>query len=368
MNYLRRLPLRPAAYAALTALFALALVAPSLSPAAHAQLSAPKAPAGPNGKIVFESDQAGDQEGINDIYTMDADGRHQTRLTTDAAHDGSAVWSPDGTKIAFISNRRGTFEIYLMNADGSNQRPLRAEGVQTFDSVEWSPDGTRLAYVNGGEACVVEAVAPGGGDSVVAPWSVSTGRLLGSSDIGVSWSPDGTRLVVRNAESCGGCSDLYAVNADGTGRVKLSTGVGFDTEPRWSPDGTRVAYEGDRNGRAIYVTNADGTGTETLLSGAVGSFGGPEWSPDGTRLAFSSDLGVIHVVNADGTGLTALNEQTLTGSRGPFWSPDGKQVAFQESGDIFVVNADGTSRRASNYTKTRRATEFAGSWQRIVTP
>lgn len=369
MNHLRRLPLRPATAAALTALFALALALPSLSPAAYARQSAPQA-AGPNGKIVFESDQSGD-EGINDIYTMDADGRRQTRLTTDPAHDGSAVWSPDGSKIAFISSRRGVgFEIYLMNADGSNQRPLRADSpVYTTTPFEWSPDGTRLAYVNGGSAYVVEAVAPGGGDSVIAAWSVSGEKLAGSSDIGVSWSPDGTRLVVRNAEACGGCSDLYVVNANGSaGRTKLSTGAGFDTEPRWSPDGTRVAYEGDRNGRAIYVTNADGTGTETLLSGSVGSFGGPVWSPDGTRLAFSSGLGVIHVVNADGTGLTALNEQTLTGSSRPFWSPDGQKVAYQESGDIFVVNADGSSRRASNYTKTRRATEFAASWQRIVTP
>ena len=133
-----------------------------------------------------------------------------------------------------------------------------------------------------------------------------------------------------------------------------------------------IAYEGDRDRRGIYVTAADGTGSETLVSGAVESFGPAAWSPDGTRLAFCSQLKTVYVVKADGTGLTAASD-VPSSSGGIFWSPDGLKLGFHNVNtdgyvDIFIVNADGSGRRAVNYTKTRRADEFAYSWQTLATP
>lgn len=363
MNFPRRAGLLPA--------LALLTLAAALAPAsAAAQTAAAAAKAqSPNGKIVFQSTQGGDGF-TNDIYVMDADGKHQTRLTDSTSDDISPVWSPQGDRVAFLSIRNGNgYELFLMNADGSNQRPLRATPVVPFGNFVWSPDGTRLAYRSGDDIYVVEVVAPGGGDSTAAPVNISTARPAGTIDLEPSWAPGGGRLVVRNAPNCPGCSDLYTINADGSNRTQVTfTPTLADANPRWSPVGEQIAYESFRNGgRHIYVVNADGTGQEVKVSGAVESFGTAAWSPDGTRLAFVSGVGGnVYAVGADGSGLTQLSDFTATGS--VFWSPDGAKVGFHNANvsfvDIYVVNADGT-RRASNYTKTRRDDESASSWQKI---
>lgn len=350
--------------AGLPALAFLTLAA-ALAPASAAAQSAPSKPQSPNGKIVFHSTQGGDGY-ANDIYVMDAGGKHQTRLTDSPANDSSPVWSPQSDSIAFISDRRGSFEIFLMNADGSNQRPLRESGpVNAFEFV-WSPDGTRLAYPSGGDVYVVEVVAPGGGGSTAAPVNVSAGKPAGSLDLEPSWAPGGGRLVIRNATNCPGCSDLYTLNADGTGRTQVTSAPGAEANPRWSPVGEQIAYESLSGGRNLYVVNADGTGA-VKVSGDVGSFGAAAWSPDGTRVAFISGVGSnVYAAGANGSGLTQLSDLAAAGAL--FWSPDGAKVAFHNGNvtfvDLYVVSADG-SRRASNYTKTRRDDESASSWQTV---
>lgn len=361
MNYPRRASVK------LLAPLTLACLAAAFPLQHAAQNASSKKQPSSNGKIVYQSDQAGDP-GINDVYTMDADGKHETRLTTNAADDAAPVWSPQGDKIAFVSNRRGDgYEIYLMNADGSNQRPLRADAPVRAIAADWSPDGSRLAYAEGDDVYVIQVVAPGGGDSTSAPVNVSADKAAGSQDMEPAWSPGGSKLVVRNATDCGGCSDLYTVNADGSGRAQLTTAPGFEAGARWSPSGDFIAYEADRLGRGLYVIDAQGVGPEVKVSGGVGSLGGGRWSPDGSRLAFTSLSGPVHVVKSDGTALTVLTEMAGTSSS-PFWSPDGQKVAFQNGGDLHVVTADGAGRRAANYTKTRRADEFASSWQCVTTP
>lgn len=362
MTFPRRAGLLPA--------LALLTLAAALAPARAAAQNAPsnQTPS-PNGQIVYQSTQGSDSY-VNDIYVMDANGKRQTRLTDDAGDDVSAQWSPRGDQIAFLSNRRGHgYEIYLMNADGSNQRPLRDASPVIPFSFEWSPEGARIAYSDGSDVYVVE-VTSGGEDSTAPPANVSVNKAAGSIDRDPSWSPDGSRLVVQNSTACPGCSDLNVITAaDGT-RVALSTGPGFDSDPSWSPDGSLIAYEGDRGGRGVYVISANGTGTESKVSGAVGSFGGPVWSPAGSRLAFRSLTGTnVYAVNADATGLTLLSDVPST-TGDIFWSPDGSKVGFHGSNadgwvDIFVVNSDGSTRHIPNYTKTRRADEFSSSWQRL---
>jgi TolB protein len=98
----------------------------------------------PDGKrIAFGSDRDGNYE----IYVMDADGGHPTRLTENESMDLRPAWSPDGRQIAFTSNRDGNYEIYVMKADGSALRRV-TDNPERDDYACWHPNGKQLAIVS----------------------------------------------------------------------------------------------------------------------------------------------------------------------------------------------------------------------------
>ncbi len=326
-----------------------------------AQTDAARKAASPNGKIVFQSTQGGDGF-VNDIYVMDAAGKHQTRLTDDPADDAFAAWSPQGDSIAFLSARRGVgYEVYLMNADGSNQRLLVGDeqgGPISTGDFEWSPDGSKIRLISDGRIYVAQV---GGGP-------VQNLTPAGAFDSAASWSPDGSRIAFIS--TLGGGPELYLMNADGTGRTPLTATTGAESNPRWVNGGARIAYD---MGQELCVMNPDGTGVATVSSG-VGPMGGAVWSPDGSKVAFVVVANFRHSVytaNPDGSEPTLLTDVEANSGGRIFWSPDGSKVAFHNHNgsavDLYVVGADG-GRRAANYTKTRRDDEFAHSWQKLAMP
>jgi Tol biopolymer transport system component len=295
------------------------------------------------------------RDGNSEIYAMDADGGSPRNLTQDPAKDLRPAWSPDGHSIAFVRSRDRQSEIYVMNADGSGKRNLTRNRAND-DYPTWSPDGRRIAFLRGhvriswvsylyvmnsdGSGLhrltlrvpegTPETTGPSKGGQVV--WSpdgrtIHFGRYLVRTDgsgarrlpyvpLTAVWSPDGRRIAFARQSPTlrGPCcyshrSDIYVMNADGSGTRRLTHNASQNAEPAWSPDGRRIAFVSRRDGNAeVYVMNADGGGLRNLTRHPAKDLH-PSWSPDGRKIAFASNRDgrlESYVMNADGSGQRSL--------------------------------------------------------------
>jgi Tol biopolymer transport system component len=315
-------------------IFGLRLLFVAIAAAIAAALAATPAGAafpGRNGKIAF-SDYYTDPSGNNEIYTVEPDGTGLARLTTDPAFDFEPAWSPNGRKIAFASNRAapGTcggngpacdFDVYVMNADGSGLVRLTSNPANDRNPA-WSPDGTRIVFT-------------------------STRDQQGEPPFS---QPDQFN------------SELYVMNADGSGQTRITDYEGVDTDPAWSPDGARIAFK-----RAacfyncishIYSVAPGGSGlTQLTIEAAYDRH--PNWSPAGDKIVFNREdtANSFWVMNRDGSGQTRLPGIHLE----PAWSPDGLKIAFSGPG-IGIMNPDG------GFAETIYPTGETPDWQPLVAP
>ena len=173
------------------------------------------------------------------------------------------------------------------------------------------------------------------------------------------WSPDGRRIVLVSAQdSTPGAPtrrpEIFVMNADGSDMRRLLVTAGPARHPRWSPDGSRIAfaaYDAEVRGYRPYVINSDGSNVRLLTSSPVENFS-PEWSPDGAQLLFLSNRPprswwTMYIIAADGSGERQLagNAVCATNVSGARWSPDGSRIAYacdDQFGGIFTILADGT--------------------------
>jgi Tol biopolymer transport system component len=295
------------------------------------------------------------REDDSEIWLMDADGTHQTRLITtpDGEEASLPVWSPDGKQIAFAhwtgfhGDDLGDVDIWVANADGSGQRPLVAgEGWQWFP--RWSPNGASIAFT---------AETSGG------PWMRTgpQGPETGFGPLGPGFG--GGRGVDRPD------ADLMLVAVDGSSpAVPITDAPGDDRAGSWSPDGARLAFDATRDGNTeIYVVNADGSNPVRLTDDPSEDWGA-SWSPDGSRIAFRSDrtgIDQVFVMPADGGEPVQLTDDPA-GNNGPAWSPDGSRIAYQSwsSGEleIWSMAADGSDKRDLSDSPGTSDGVSDGSW------
>lgn len=310
------------------------------------------------------------------LYLADSDGGNLRRLVTKPGLNYGLTWSPDGTRLRFVSQFSTVFHptLWETTADGARPQPLLPEWDREQGEGSWMPDGRYFVFRSPADSTLwalrEEGDAFGTGNTQPYPLTTGTirfnaatadptggvlyaiggvrrGELLrwnteakefepflpGLSADQLDFSRDGARITYVTYPE----GDLWCSRADGSERLQLSFSPMRTYLPRFSPDGEQIAFMGRMPGKEwkIYIVPSTG-GTPTELLPGEGPEADPNWSPDGTRIVFAP---FPWDVRDEETGIRIYDFATqrvtlLPGSRGlfsPRWSPDGRYIAALRS-------------------------------------
>jgi Tol biopolymer transport system component len=275
---------------------------------------------------------------------MNADGSELSRLTDGDPNvdDCQPALSPDGTRIAFSSNRNANYDIYVMDADGRNVRRLTS-AMSDEEDPAWSPDGSRIAFVRGNDLTLGGVAYITSCSSEIYVMDADGGKEInltqGQGGTDPAWSPDGKQIAFSSYRNNGNY-EIFVMGDDGNDVKQLTFTESAEGDPAWSPDGQFIAYGGNyplfggmscgfmHTGREpswgvgsdVYVMKADGTDQVRLTT--RGDSSDPVWSPTGTRIAFiryQGSFAQIYCMNADGSNQTRVTDDASNKSY-PSWS------------------------------------------------
>ena len=356
-------------------------------------------------RIAFSSDR-GDPLGSNyNIWVLDLRTNGLRQLTSNAAEDSMPSWSPNDADISFVSTRDGEHHVWAVPSAGGAERQV-ATSTGRIDSASWGPGGQVVAHVLDGNGSRLEIAGKAiSGTENVFPFKpswTSTTEFVYTADgkirrraIGAAQSTDVpftatlqatparyTRVkrdfdsraprkvlgVVRPVISpdaskvaFAAVGDIYVMPVGGAAE-NITKDRFLDTDPAWSPDGTKLVYSSDKGGELLQLWVRDmTTGQERQLTRLTTQPMGATWSPDGTTIAFFDVDGMwrratVSVVDV-GSGKVTKIHDALFAPGTPTWSPDGTRVAL-----AMVSSYSTRYREGTNQVLTMSATGGDDKW------
>jgi Tol biopolymer transport system component len=309
---------------------------------------------GANGEIAFTSTQDG---GARHIFVATAAGLRDLTGASSSAFETQPKFSPDGREIAFTRQGPGlpNTEIFVMGTDGAGRTEITRTPQGNSDPT-WSPDGTHIAFVSERENEVPQIFIMRSDGTDVRQ---ITHDRAGKSQL--AWSPSGDRIAFTRAPAGEDDQEIDSIRTDGSGLTDLTNDpTSPDLEPAWSPDGTRLVYSGPAHknesvGMDLWIMNADGSDQHELFHENNGYSDGayPAWSPDGTTIAFAANngSGYYHLWSTSASG--GQNSE-LVANASPAGNPNDEEVDWQP-----VATASAPRTKITGMRITKRAARFS---------
>ncbi len=258
-------------------------------------------------KILFTSSRDGNTE----VYMMNPDGSEQVNLTQHPADDMSAVWSPSGEQILFVSDRQGTRvrDLYVMDPDGANVRRVFKKKITAWRTTPtWSPDGKQFAYISTDRIRIKSGLylgTLGEEDGELLPYGKSP-----------AWSPDGSEIACSKPHQFGSRLTFLNVRTRDREQPLPDKVLRWQRHPSWSAGGDKLVISGNKHPLPVVLDRA-------------------------LHNAWADKYG-IYIVNRDGTGLRQLLEEAGSDARLPVLSPDGSEVVYTQeiNGQLQIFKID----------------------------